>query len=283
MVSYQGFGLHTEARLHDGSYIAIPSISVQIALGLRGSEPLDKLPILHVERPVGESASIWPPPEIVVELDRRNEILALEYTNSNGGRGAYNAAQPFADSDLFRADPSLGTVVVLRRNSGPGIVDLTEIAANGDTIWQRHLRFLPQAYRPEAAARYIDGMSESLSSRRIMSRSRARKLVKEALYAPDYFPAVRTMVLMMSSGDVWMLAEEGGSTRGDTLRAWYAARRGSESTEPVRQVLLPCRLQPWDATNTHVWGVRRDDLGLPYIVGRRLVPPRDVRLALGPG
>lgn len=39
----------------------------------------------------------------------------------------------------------------------------------------------------------------------------------------------------------------------------------------MRRVLLPEWLEIEDATDTHVWGVRRDDLDLPRVTGRRLV------------
>lgn len=53
---------------------------------------------------------------------------------------------------------------------------------------------------------------------------------------------------------------------------YYAVPRGDRTGLP-RRVLVPEWLWVTDATETHVWGVQRDSLGRPLIIGRRLVPP----------
>ncbi|MDE2764060.1 MAG: hypothetical protein OXQ94_15950 [Gemmatimonadota bacterium] len=58
----------------------------------------------------------------------------------------------------------------------------------------------------------------------------------------------------------------------DTLAVWYTIERGDTLTPP-RRVLLPEPLKVHDANATHVWGVWEDELGVNYVVGRRLVPP----------
>lgn len=40
---------------------------------------------------------------------------------------------------------------------------------------------------------------------------------------------------------------------------------------PPRRVLLPESFRITDATATHVWGIWRDALDVPHVVGRRLV------------
>ena len=75
-------------------------------------------------------------------------------------------------------------------------------------------------------------------------------------------------MLSASSGEVWLQSQE----RVDTLRVWYAVERGDTVTPP-RRVLLPESLEVHDATATHVWGAWKDELGVNYVVGRRLVPP----------
>ena len=56
----------------------------------------------------------------------------------------------------------------------------------------------------------------------------------------------------------------------DTLIVWYSVERGDDESPPQR-VLLPDWLVLLDATDTHVWGVWRDELDINYVVGRRLV------------
>lgn len=63
-----------------------------------------------------------------------------------------------------------------------------------------------------------------------------------------------------------------GYQRQDSLAVWYAAGRDGSG---LRQVLLPPGFRPMDASDSHVWGVRRGELGVEYVVGRRLMPPAD--------
>ena len=96
----------------------------------------------------------------------------------------------------------------------------------------------------------------------------ARDLAEEALHTPEYLPAFRSFMLSASSGQVWLRSQE----RRDTLSVWYSIERGDTVTPP-RRVLLPESLEVHDANATHVWGRWVDELGVNYVVGRRLVPP----------
>ena len=98
-----------------------------------------------------------------------------------------------------------------------------------------------------------------------------RAAVREALYIPDPLPGARD-VMRTASGEVWFT----GSEREDTLGVWYAVRRDNDQAG-VRRILLPPGFRAMDATDTHVWGFRRDDLGVQTVVGLRLVPPTEER------
>ena len=74
-------------------------------------------------------------------------------------------------------------------------------------------------------------------------------------------------LVLASSGAIWLGTHE----RSDTLAACYVMERGRRAPPP-RRVLLPGWFQLMDATETHVWGVRKDELDINYVVGRRLVP-----------
>ena len=88
----------------------------------------------------------------------------------------------------------------------------------------------------------------------------------EALYKPEYL-LVAERPFLTASGEVWL--RTGDVT--DTLRVHYVVQRG-QSNEPPRRVLLPEWMDINDATQTHVWGIWWDELDVPHIVGRRLVP-----------
>ena len=98
------------------------------------------------------------------------------------------------------------------------------------------------------------------------SRLPTREEVEKAMHLPEYLPAVRTFHLT-SSGHVWMQSHE----RRDTLSVWYSLERG-DNESPPRRVLLPEGFELKDATDTHLWGVWKDELDINYVMGRRLVP-----------
>ena len=100
-----------------------------------------------------------------------------------------------------------------------------------------------------------------------LTRQEVRDIYYEALYKPDYLPAAEGRPIPTSSGEIWFRTHE----IEDDLRVHYAVRRG-DMDEPPRRVLLPDWLRLSDATETHVWGVRRDETEVPQVVGRRLVP-----------
>ena len=78
-------------------------------------------------------------------------------------------------------------------------------------------------------------------------------------------------MVLTASGEVWLTTFE-KSGRSDTLAVYYAVRRGDMTGRP-RRVLLPESMSFHDATDTHVWGIWKDSLDVPHVVGRRLVPP----------
>lgn len=155
----------------------------------------------------------------------------------------------------------------MRRNLGPGEVDLAEIGADGDTTGYRRLATPPVTLGPERTANHIDQMARQLSRCGGRSFATMQAVVQEALYVPDPLPgAVR--VRGTGSGEIWF----SGFEREDSLSAWYSVRR-NDGPGGVRRILVPPGFTVMDATDTHVWGFRSDDLGVQYVVGRRLVPP----------
>ena len=217
-------------------------------------------PVLRVRESGGE----WLHPETVFMLNIRNDQLGFELAGTNN-----YTAQPFSDADMFHLDPhGVGSVVVVRRaGMEPGIVELLELAADGDTIWQRRLRFQPMKLTAMMVEAEVHPLAERFSQLGVPTPYLAtRQALEEALYEPEYVPAVR-LSRLAASGDVWL----GTPERSDTLTAWYSIRRGDETNAP-RRVLLPEWFHVLDATETHVWGVWTDSLDVPHVVGRKLVP-----------
>lgn len=272
-IGYQGFPVRVHALTHDGSFLGRPTLGRSVELGLFSDDPIDSLPVFSVR----ESAAGWVR-DVVYWRDIRNTIFALIYD----GWITY-VGQPFSVADQYELDPGAGTVLVARvagEHLGPGEAELFELSAMadgersvGDTVWRRRLAFEPIRLTPAMVKAAIDGIAERRVTRvdegeagaRI--RESARQSIEESVHVPgEYLPAVKVL-FTASSGQVWILSHE----TVDTMSVWYSVERGDDESPP-RRVLLPEWFLVLDATDTHVWGVWRDELDINYVVGRRLVP-----------
>ena len=253
LVSYQGFPIRVNAHLADGSFLGFPSIPASIRLGVWGDDAITTEPLVRVR----ETISGWRQ-DPVFWRNIRNETLLVVW------EGWFSfSAQPYSNADIHWEDPGAGSVVVVRsagEHLGPGEGELIEVSSAGDTVWKRHLTFDPVPLTRPVVDAAIDGWTLNVTD------PPPREVVESALHLPEYLPAVKVFYLA-SSGQVWIQSHE----RHDTLSLWYSLRRGDDESPP-RRVLLPEWFQVFDATDTHVWGVWKDELDINYVVGRRLVP-----------
>ena len=254
---YQGYALTLEAPAGNGGYFAVP----RIGSGVRVKREVDRYPLLYISRSVGEE---WHAPVPLFRLDRRNRQHPIELGED---RTAW-VRQRYGNSDLTAFAP--GTAVIRRRAGGKGTVELIELDADGDTVWLRKLQFEPLKLTPGMIRERGDFVVANLTIPGV-SPGRLRQAWEEGLHKPEYLPAAKGMVLT-ASGEVWLTTFE-SSARSDTLAVYHAIRRGDMTGQP-RRVLLPESISLHDATDTHVWGIWKDPLGVPHVVGRRLVPAR---------
>ncbi|MDE2871477.1 MAG: hypothetical protein OXQ94_07280 [Gemmatimonadota bacterium] len=262
-LSFRGFGLGPRALLEDGSVFAIPRVPPAAMGGVAGDDPIEMLPVFRLSEERGQ----WRM-DTVAMLDIRNREFSIIPEGRSAAGGGIYTSQPFGDFDLTYFDSVLGTVVVLRRNLGGGLVELVEINADGDTVLQRIVPTSPATLTRDQIASFIDGYTQQLSRPSVSSSPHRaiRAAFEDALYVPDPLPGARE-VLGTASGEIWFHGFESE----DSFSVWYAVPRDN-ATSAFRQVLLPPGFSARDATETHVWGVRRGELGVEYVVGRRLVP-----------
>lgn len=261
---FEGHRLRPRALLADGSFLAVADVPPTVQAGFGGGEPVESVPVLHL-RAEDDQWELAP----IARLDIRNRDLVLmpEGLRSPGG---IPLGQLYGDHDLTWYDPEAGSVVLLRRNLGGGEVELLEIAAGGDTLWHRRLSPPAARFGADRIAAAIDGTARNLAASLAdlgVSAEAVRDALEDELYIPDPMPGA-TRMHGTASGEVWFR----GYQRQDSLAVWYAAGRDGSG---LRQVLLPPGFRPMDASDSHVWGVRRDELGVEYVAGRRLVPPAD--------
>lgn len=145
-----------------------------------------------------------------------------------------------------------------------------EVGADGDTVLQRRFATPPVTIDRDRIVSYIDDFARKLSSSQppgSFPYRAVRTAVEKALYVPNPLPGANE-VHGTASDEIWF----SGFESEDSLGVWYALSRDS-TRSGLRKVLLPNGFTATDATETHVWGIRRDELGVQYVEGRRLVPP----------
>ncbi len=262
-LSFRGFALGPRALLPDGSVLAIPRVPHATMRGGGGDDPIEMLPVLRLAEEGGQ----WRM-ETIAMLNLRNRAFPVV---PEGRVVGTNFPQMFGDYDLTDFDAGQGTVVVLRRNLGGGLVELLEMNADGDTVFQRSVATSPVTVEQDRIENFIDDRAQQLSTSDVWggespSYRVLRAQIKEGLHVPNPLPGART-VRRTSSGGIWFR----GFEKEDSLSVWYAVSRDS-TTSGLRKVLLPPGFRATDASETHVWGIRRGELGVEYVVGRRLVP-----------
>lgn len=220
--------------------------------------------VLHVT----EADGAWDPDTIFL-LDIRRSAW---YVAIQGEQSQYpsqvSISQPFPDTDRIWFDVETGSVGVARRNGPPGVVELFEVVARGDTVWHRRLSLPAVPMPPEAAEQAIQENIEDLDfGGHGLSAAERREIAENAVHVPSHLPAF-SRVVATASGEVWLLAPE----TEDGLAVWYSVERGDNESEP-RRVLIPPSFALMDASGDHVWGISLEASRLRVILGLRLVPP----------
>ena len=264
-VSFRGFTIEPVLVLGEGDFLATPRIPASVSAGWMGDDPIQELPLLRVSRdPDGWGV------DTVLMLDHSNRDLSIGPEDRSFAWGVHSQ-QPFNDSDESYFDANTGNVLILKKTLGPGAIQLVEITAGGDTVWQQQLLRPVIQFVPEVMDDFAESLAQSLisqsgSSGSALSLEDARRAVDDALYLPDYYPAADNL-RPMATGEVWFDTFEKADV--DTLDTWYALARGRDASA-LRKILLPHNFFPYAATHTHVWGIRHDMLGIQYVTGRRL-------------
>ncbi len=182
--SFQGWPIRTLGRMEDGSWLGFPSVRAAARLGWLGGEPIGELPLLNVANVDGRWAM-----DTVYVVDRRNGTLGIRDPGGESPHAGLFTAQFFGDSDLYEFDPGTGTVLVVRRNTGVGVLEIVEVDAAGDTVWHRRLTFAPLELDDERIEQSVTLLAEVLSGGPgDISASNARDLASEALDTPEYLP-----------------------------------------------------------------------------------------------
>lgn len=234
-----------------------------------GQTPVERA-VLHATR-VGDK---WKT-DTIATLDIRHQgwyvQLPLQPGRRPGELAVTSVAQPFADHDLALIDAVAGSLIAVRRNSAPGVAEVTEILANGDTVWHRHLVLEAIPVLPEQGEQAIKdqvGAAQRYWENGNVLMDEIRSVFEEAIHIPSHLPSVSGLVAA-SSEDIWLKTPR----RENGHDVWYAIARGDHDSEP-RRVLMPVTFRVQDAHGDRIWGFSRASAESPRrIVELRLVPP----------
>ena len=180
--------------------------------------------------------------------------------------GEMRVPQPWIPPDHFQMDPWNGSAVISRPlRTQPGVLELIEVSIAGDTLWTRRVRLPPIPVTEDDIETAVDDLAPLFGddSDDPGVPLPLRRAIRDAFIIPDHWPATRE-IRLMSNGEIWF--QPAGHENPDM---WYAVRKGDEG--PIRSVVLPERFRPLDVNATHVWGVRRDELDVQYVMGLSLV------------
>lgn len=257
--------LRSPTPLDDRGFLGLADLPPLPSLGLRG-EPPGPRAVLRLT-PAGDGWML----DTIGALDVRHMILFVEVRGqSSRSFEQVSRGQPFSDTDLFWIDRGTESVGIVRRNGPPGVVEIVEISAAGDTLWRRRLSLPAVPLTRERAERAIEEVVATVrpaGERRGLTTDEVRDIVVDALHVPSHLPPVRGTVAT-ASGEIWLATPQVV----DGSAVWYSLRRGGDDSPP-RRVLLPSTFRLQDAFGDHVWGFSEEPSGTRSVVGLRLVPP----------
>ena len=267
-----GFRLQPQLLLESGAFLATLNIPDSYRAGWQDDPPILEEPVVRLDR----QGDDWVADTVAV-LDIRNRDLDLRPSESGYG-WSLHTLQPFGDADhvdflagSFRTGDSpagrAGSTLLVTRQSrvDPGVLELDELSAGGDTLWSGRLRFSPIPLMPSDVERAVEAEAQGIASAIQLPLGDARTLVRAAVHVPEHYPPVLDTEVM-SNGELWIRNHEEPA---DSLDVWYAVRIGQDAAP--RRILVPRNFYPLDATASHVWGVRFDPGSGQSVAGRRLV------------
>lgn len=178
----------------------------------------------------------------------------------------YPLPQRWLAPDHFQPDPGNSSLVLSRTQTElPGVVDFVELSTEGDTLWTRRIQLPPIPLSEDSIAAAVDEVATVIaqSTGNGTPSPQLKRGIRDSWITPEYWPALR-QIRLMSNGEIWFRPPGH-----DDRRIWYAVRKREEEGA-IRRVFAPEWFVPSDVNDTHVWGIRRDELDVAYVAGLRL-------------
>ena len=185
-------------------------------------------------------------------IPQNNRILTVDA----GGR-QLQSLQPFADFDLWAANPKEGVVIVDRSPSGSRRFEIliTMISLAGDTIYSTPLSFQPLQLTDAIVEEIVDKMLQGLGSLQNRPAGITNSVLKRNLYRPSFLPPV-TAVAISNDREVWLRM---AGLPSEKVNNWIVLdSNGSKK----RQLDFPATFEVRRVYDNSVWGVQVDPSGV---------------------
>ncbi len=242
--------------LRDGTFLGVsPGWSHAIATGT-----LTASPYAHLDGDGRRLATIWSMPYLP------RDVFAIL---ADDGVGGSFSSQPFGDGFM----PTVGQrgLLVLERRvwtgTGEPSVRVSRIDFNGDTLLTAAIPYEPVPLPAERFDSVLAAWTESWTNRPGRFSATAAD-VREAMYRPEYLPAVDA-IMEAEDGTIWLQRFDPiVSESGESMTEWWVLDLDGA---PLARALTPSGLSVRAISGNVVWGVESDELDVEYIVRYRLV------------
>lgn len=228
-------------------------------------------------RPRGRVEESAQSPRIRYAPDGSTMDTVVAVRGTGGGAGVVRLPRglvvtfrpPLPESDQIARDPLGQHLTVVERSaaqeSGSATFRVYRVGLEGDTLFDRHFRYVPHPVDEAWADSVEESFRDSWAGRSVLG-GRLRKgeidQLVSALAIPDHFPPVSETVVDRS-GRVWLKRAPASGKYASWLVVDDQGRLLASATGPSELKIL-------NARDAAVWGVVHDDLDVPYVVRYRV-------------
>jgi hypothetical protein len=210
-------------------------------------------------------------PTVTIRLHYGDQEFTLRLPNNGEMPGVEN---PFVRRDYVAVEPGGAGVAVVRQPppsaTREGQVDIRMYSVEGLPRWSTPLSYRLEPVTKSAVDEWIDGMERlkrNVESGRVTA-SVARQAVHASYQPPEYLPGIST-----SGPSPWLAGSNAVHVDATGLvwvRLWSETWHVVGPDGLVATIALPDGLLVKAITESHLWGVLRDEFSVPAIVRYRL-------------
>lgn len=207
---------------------------------------------------------------ILFERDVRHEVYGFRPQGAAVTEGMF-AYHPFASGDVVTVPSDGSTIYIVNR----GEYRVTRMSPSGRVLWSRRYPFdrRPADTAIEEFASFMVDLMGDAQKRGFSSPVAFRRAVEDGLTVPEHLPPVST-ALAAPDGSLWVRREAAGSSIYFASPSQVPGQVEWDLLDADGHIVgltrLPIRFEALHAEGDAIWGVLRDEMGVPTVVKYRL-------------